>query len=53
MLITVVDTVFGHVSLDTHLELMKRRSADWAMVASLQGSCRWRNGADGETTEYD
>jgi len=48
-----VDTIFGHVSLYTHLELMKRRSADWAMVASLQGSCRWRNGADGETTKYD
>jgi hypothetical protein len=43
-----VDTVFGHVSLDTHLELMKHRSADWVMVASLQGSCRWRNGADRE-----
>ena len=37
-----VDTIFGHVSLDTHLELMKRRSTDWAMVASLQESCRWR-----------
>jgi len=48
-----VDTIFWHVSLDTHLELMKRRSTDWAMVASLQGSCRWRNGADGETIEYD
>ena len=37
---TPVDTVFGHVSLGMHLELMKRGSADWAMVASLQGSYR-------------
>jgi len=37
-----VDTVFWHVSLGTCIELMKRRSADWAMVASLQGSCQWR-----------
>ena len=36
----IVDTIFGHVSLDTHLELMKCRSADGAMVTSLQGSCR-------------
>jgi len=28
-----VDTVFGHVSFDTHLELM--RSADGAVVTSL------------------
>jgi len=48
-----VDTVFGHVSLDTHLKLMKHRSADWAMVASLHGSCRWGNGVDGKTTECD
>ena len=41
-----VDTVFGHVSLDAHLELMKHRSAGWVMVASLQKSCRWRNDAD-------
>jgi len=41
-----VDTVFGHVSLDTHLELMKLRSAGWVMVASLQKNCRWRNDAD-------
>jgi len=31
---------FGHVSFDTHLELMECRSADGAMVISLQGSCR-------------
>jgi len=37
-----VDTVFGHVYFDTYLELMKCRSADGAMVTSLQGSCRWR-----------
>jgi len=37
-----VDTISGHVSLDTHLELMKWRSAGGAMVTSLQGSCRWR-----------
>ena len=37
-----VDTIFGRVSFDTHLELMKCRSADGAMVTSLQGSCRWR-----------
>ena len=37
-----VDTVFGHVSLDTHLELMKCRSAGGEMVTSLHGSCRWR-----------
>ena len=34
------NTVFGHVSFDTHLELMKCKSADGAMVTSLQGSCR-------------
>ena len=37
-----VDTVFGHVSFDTYLELVKWRSADGVMVTSLQGSCRWR-----------
>ena len=42
-----VDTIFGHVSLDTHLELMKHRSAGWVMVASLQKSCRWKTDADG------
>ena len=42
-----VDIVSGHVSLDTHLELMKHRSVGWVMVASLQKSCRWRNDADG------
>ena len=35
-----VDTGFGHVSFDTRLELMGCRSADGAMVTSLQGSCR-------------
>jgi len=34
-----IDTVFGHVSLDMHLELMKYRSVDGAVVTSLQGSC--------------
>jgi len=37
-----VDTVFRHVSLDTHLELIKCRLADGAMVTSPQGSYRWR-----------
>jgi len=37
-----VDTVFGHVNLDTHLELIKCRSAGGEMVTSLQRSCRWR-----------
>ena len=35
-----VDTVFGHVSFDMHLELMGCRSASGSKVASLQGSCR-------------
>ena len=35
-----VDTIFGHVSFDVHLELVKYRSADKATVTSLQGSCR-------------
>jgi len=35
-----VDTVFGHVSFDTHLELIRCKSADGAVVTSLQGSCR-------------
>ena len=43
-----VDTVFGHVSFEAHLELMKCRSADGAMVTSLQGSCRWRSILMGE-----
>jgi len=30
-----VDTVFGHISFDMHLELMGCRSADGAMVTSL------------------
>jgi len=34
-----VDTIFGHVSFDTRMELMGCRSADGAMVTSLQGSC--------------
>jgi len=38
----IVDTVFGHVSFDTYLGLVKYRSADEATVTSLQGSCRWR-----------
>jgi len=37
-----VGTVFGHVSFDTHLELMRCRSVDGAVVTSLQGGCRWR-----------
>jgi len=35
-----VDTIFGHVSFDTYLGTIKYRSADEAMVNSLQGSCR-------------
>ena len=37
-----VDTVFGHISFDVYLELIKNRSADEATVTSLKGSCRWR-----------
>ena len=37
----IVDTIFGHVSLDAHLELMKCRSVGGKMVTSLQESCRW------------
>ena len=36
-----VDTVFGHVSLDVYLELMRCRSAGGRVVTSLQKSCRW------------
>ena len=36
----VLTPFFGHVSFDTHLEVMECRSADGAMVISLQGSCR-------------
>jgi len=36
-----VDTIFGHVSLDTYLELMRGRSASRKMVAGLQMNCRW------------
>ena len=36
----VLTPFFGHVSFDTHLELMESRSADGTMVTSLQGSCR-------------
>jgi len=35
-----VDNVFGHVSFDTHLEIMRCRLADGAVVTGLQGSCR-------------
>jgi len=35
-----VDTVFGHVSLGTRLELMRCRSAGGGVVTSLQESCR-------------
>jgi len=35
-----VDTVFGHVSFDAYLWLVKYKSADEATVTSLQGSCR-------------
>jgi len=37
----IVDTIFGLVSLDAHLELMKCRSVGGKMVTSLQESCRW------------
>ena len=36
----VLTPIFGHVSFDTHLEIMERGPADGAMVTSLQGSCR-------------
>jgi len=36
-----VDTVFGHVSLDVYLELMRCRSAGRDVVTSLQKSCWW------------
>ena len=36
-----VDTVFGHVSLDEYLELMRCKSAGRDVVTSLQKSCRW------------
>ena len=51
--ICFVDTIFGHVSLDANLGLVKYRSTDEATVTSLQGSCRWRDGADRGTIEYD
>ena len=35
-----VDTIFGHVSLDAYLELMRCRSADKKVVTSSQKSCR-------------
>jgi len=35
-----VDTVFGHVSLGTRLEIMRCRSAGGGVVTSLQESCR-------------
>jgi len=33
-------TIFGHVSFNTHLELMVCRSADGVVVTSLHGSCQ-------------
>ena len=36
-----VDTIFGHISLDACLELMRWRSAGGQVVAGLQKSCRW------------
>ena len=35
-----VDTIFGHVSFDAYLGLVKYRSVDEATVTSLRGSCR-------------
>ena len=37
----LVDTVFGHVSLDAYLELMRCRSVGKKVVTSSQKSCRW------------
>ena len=34
-----VDTVFGYVSFDAHLESIECRSADETIVTSLQRSC--------------
>jgi len=38
--ILMLTPFFGHISFDTHLELMECGSADGAMVISLQESCQ-------------
>jgi len=43
---------FGHVSFNTHLELMGCRSADGAVVTST-GELPMKVVADEEATEYD
>jgi len=35
-----VDTIFGYISSDAYMGLVKYRSADEATVTSLHGSCR-------------
>ena len=47
-----VDTVFGHVSLDVYLELMRCRLADRDVVTKFTEELPMKIGADEKTTRY-